>query len=350
MRVLNMRYISVLLILLVIGEIGVNAQSDQKKKPVLNRYGQVLVKKGDSWQPRVANQLKVFGINLDTIKDFNVPYKYKPTKLKDEDFKNCTTEYHVYKKYADYELPLEVDLPKNQAKGPFPYMVLIHGGGFQGGSYRSMNRLGSFLASHGIVAVRIEYTLAKNGTRADARQDMLDAMEFIRKHAGEWNLSPDLFGFTGASAGGNLASYMGVTYPGAKVMVPICGPHDLKMHFFDNKVFYNPAKMNEKLGLMRKYFEFDDVTKEKLEKYSPIYLLSGTPPPALLIHGTFDTSVDFQQDLKFAKALEAKGGQVEIRPIMYGPHAAFGPHTATYEDDMLYMLSFLRKIFDGYKK
>jgi acetyl esterase/lipase len=58
-----------------------------------------------------------------------------------------------------------------------------------------------------------------------------------------------------------------------------------------------------------------------LRAYRPIRNVSRDYPATLLIHGTDDTDVPYQQSADMASAIQAKGRAVELMPIPGGAHA-----------------------------
>lgn len=320
------------------------AQQQTKPKPVFNRYGQRLVKKNGTYtSPQKQVFLELFNANVDTIPGFLAPYTYVPDKLREADYKQCETKEFVFKKYPGYELTLAVDIPTKQQGAPYPVLVIIHGGGFQGGSYKAGARIGKFFASHGIASVRVSYTLIGKGTIDNALSDLNDAIRFVGDHAKELQLDMTRLGFTGGSAGAALASYMAMTTPGTKLLIARSGPSDFEKHFYSKAIH----KLEERRPSLMKYFGFDDNTQTKLRKYSPIYQIpSKNIPAVMLFHGTFDTSVLIEQADMFEQALKRKKAPVVVRhTLLYGPHGSNASTIATYEDDMLAMLDFAKTYF-----
>lgn len=320
------------------------AQQNGKQKAVFNRYGQRLVKKNGTYtSPKKQVFLELFNTDVDTIPGFMEPYTYVADKLQDADFERCETKEFVFKKYPDYELTLAVDIPTEQKGAPYPVLVVIHGGGFKGGSYKAGARMGRFFASHGIASVRVCYTLIGKGTIDNALSDLNDAIKFVAGHARELQLDMTRIGFTGSSAGAALASYMGMTTPGTKLLIARSGPSDFEKHFYSKAIHSLEAR---RPSLMR-YFGFDDNTQTNLRKYSPIYQIpSKNIPAVMLFHGTFDTSVLLEQADLFEQALKRKKAPVVVRrTLLYGPHGSNASTIATYEDDMLAMLDFAKTHF-----
>jgi acetyl esterase/lipase len=97
------------------------------------------------------------------------------------------------------------------AGGPFPLVVLIHGGGFTMCDKRDWHLYPGFFALEaGFALASVNYRLAPGDPFPAAVEDIKDAVGFLRKNANEYGLDPSNFFLYGTSAGGNLAAYAGL--------------------------------------------------------------------------------------------------------------------------------------------
>lgn len=314
--------------------IGMQAQNTNE---VYNRYGFALSKEAKGWRVRnEANLIRKFNFDPRTIKGWSEPYTYVPNQVKPEDYKRCTVESVVYKKYPTYECRMDVYLPKNQHK-PHPYIMFIHGGGWKRGNEKDMKNLASYFASNGIASISISYTLLSQGTFSATRQDILDAKAYIEKNAEAWHIDTTSFGFSGFSAGGHLSSYMAMITPGTKVLLSIAGAHNLYKYGNSWNKAPNPA--------LWRYFEVDKEGETILKKWSPYHQIPQQIPAVMLIHGTFDGAIPYQQSIDFAKELTAKGAKVvKMLTVENTQHVVMRPqNVATYEDNLKKMFSFAKK-------
>jgi acetyl esterase/lipase len=95
-----------------------------------------------------------------------------------------------------------------RARGRFPALVGVHGGGWVQGVRGQFQHWGKYLAARGVALFAISYRLAKPGQKTfpHAVQDVLAGIQFVRGNAKDLNIAPDRIGVFGHSAGGNLGA------------------------------------------------------------------------------------------------------------------------------------------------
>ena len=120
----------------------------------------------------------------------------------------------VYATKDNLDLQLDAYLPAG--KGPFPSVVVIHGGGWMSGSKRQLGRWAAELAKKQINAFAISYRLAPKFKHPAQLEDCRDAVRWIRKKSAEFNTDPSRIGALGYSAGAHLACMLAVTGMDAK--------------------------------------------------------------------------------------------------------------------------------------
>lgn len=301
-----MKRLLFLLAAVVIALLPMSAQDKQ----VTNRYAMKMTQNADgSYSLQQAKKYaKILDVN--TIPDVLVPYDYVPDKVTSKIYKGVRTEDIVYKKYKDYELMLTVDFAETTE--PAPFMVYVHGGGWARGNNGSSRTLSQYLAKQkGITGIRISYTLApQSGATVEVSiQDVKDALKYVQDHAKELNINPDVYGFLGTSAGGHLAA-VGAMSSKAKVFVGYSGIYDL-----ETAAIVQNTKDAQRIGY------FCDRNSKVLHDASPINLIPKKNVPAtMLVCGTCDVTVECQQSEEFAKALQKKGGKVELLEYTYYDH------------------------------
>jgi len=113
--------------------------------------------------------------------------------------------------YASTSSAQKMDIYLPEGTGPFPIVVLIHGGAFMMGDKSGEASNAAALVAKGIAAASINYRLSGEAKYPAQIQDCKAAVRFLRANATKYNLNPDKIGSWGASAGGNLSSLLGTT-------------------------------------------------------------------------------------------------------------------------------------------
>ncbi|MDA0243945.1 MAG: alpha/beta hydrolase [Chloroflexi bacterium] len=115
--------------------------------------------------------------------------------------------------YANLSEAQKLDLYLPEGDGPFPLVIMVHGGGFMFGDKADGAGLTGVdqLLEAGYAVASINYRLSGEAQYPAQIQDAKTAVRFLRATAADYNLNPDKFGVWGASAGGNLVALLGTT-------------------------------------------------------------------------------------------------------------------------------------------
>ncbi|UCC97352.1 MAG: alpha/beta hydrolase [Phycisphaerales bacterium] len=102
-----------------------------------------------------------------------------------------------------------LDFYQAKSQNPTPLAVYIHGGGFRGGSKKSLNR-GTLqqLLDAGISVAALQYRLVPDAPLPAAHRDSLRALQFIRSRAKQWNIDETRVGAFGGSAGAQICMWL----------------------------------------------------------------------------------------------------------------------------------------------
>jgi acetyl esterase/lipase len=113
-------------------------------------------------------------------------------------------------------LPGDLYLP--EGAGPFPAMVVVHGGGWQQGTRAAYQGWGNHLTQSGIALFAVDYRLCKKDqkTYPEAVNDVRAAVQYLRGSAADLKIDPKRIGLWGDSAGAQLAA-----------LVALAGDHPL---------------------------------------------------------------------------------------------------------------------------
>ena len=206
-----------------------------------------------------------------------------------------------YARAGDVSLELDAHIP--EGNGPFPAVIIVHGGGFTGGNKQQyVTPLFEPLSKAGFAWFSIDYRLAPKYPFPAAIEDVDKAIEFVKAHAAEYKVDADRIALLGESAGGHLVSYVGTQTDrrwSVAAVVSFYGPHNLmgeiEMRKRQGKA---PSAMQAFLAIKT----FDPPATERLEAASPINHVREKMPPYLLVHGSDDQVVDYQQSVKMCEA------------------------------------------------
>ena len=199
---------------------------------------------------------------------------------------------------------IPADLYVPQGAGPWPGVLLIHGGSWTAKDRRSdMDTIAERLARRGYVVMNATYRLAPEHPHPAQIQDLQQAARWMRANAWELKLRPDRMATFGYSAGGHLAALLGsMDAPaGQRFQAVVAGgaPSDLRK-FPDSETveIYLGGPFSKLAG------SFADA--------SPVTHISRDDPPTFLYHGRWDLLVPVDQATDYAAALKSKGVPHEL--------------------------------------
>jgi len=121
---------------------------------------------------------------------------------------------YVYKDIQGKAQNLEIYLPSpNGSSGErVPGLLLIHGGGWKGGSLEKLRYQANYFASRGLVVANINYRKHQKDPESSTESrkricvtDAKSAIRWFKQHAHEWNMDPQRLIVGGGSAGGHIA-------------------------------------------------------------------------------------------------------------------------------------------------
>jgi len=118
---------------------------------------------------------------------------------------------HTNVAYASVSSAQKMDVYVPAGAGPFPAVVLIHGGAFMMGDKGGESANAAALNARGYVAVSINYRLSGEAIFPAAIHDAKAAVRYLRANASGYRVNPDKIASWGASAGGNIAAMLGTT-------------------------------------------------------------------------------------------------------------------------------------------
>jgi len=111
--------------------------------------------------------------------------------------------------YGKRELRLDIFCPDDSAKGRFPGVVLVHGGGWRSGDRSHLVPFAQQLAKNGYVAATIEYRLSDEAEYPASVNDVKAAIRWLKVHGGKYHLDKEKLALLGCSSGAQLVSLVG---------------------------------------------------------------------------------------------------------------------------------------------
>lgn len=247
---------------------------------------------------------------------------------------------------------LDIYLPPN-AKGKIPLVIWVHGGGWlSNDKYSDMGYMKETVAeiiNQGYALASIDYRFSTQATFPAQMLDCNAAVSYLYDQASNYGFDTERFALMGFSAGGHLASMLGLSInqkvdeffvPGTsrnfkfKAVVDFYGPADLTL--FPGAI---DAKSPEGLLIGAAPLDRPDLAKMA----SPIHFVDEQDPPFLIIHGEKDDLVSPRQSQLLNSWLQVKKVPTELIVVPDAPH--FGPMFDVPEIRVKVM-EFLQKALD----
>lgn len=185
-----------------------------------------------------------------------------------------------------------------------PAVIVIHGGGWDGGDRKQLAEWNEWLVAHGYVAMTISYRLAPRWQWPAQRDDVRMAVEWLKTHAAEYGVDPSRIVLFGRSAGGQIATAVayGVKDPAVRGVVALYAPQDMPFVWSVSR----EDDVLKSLKLVRQYLggppEGDRLPR--YESASGQLLARPDSPPTLLVHGKPDTLSWYRHSSRLAARLE----------------------------------------------
>ncbi len=241
----------------------------------------------------------------------------------------------------DQHLQLNLARPKN-ASGPMPAVLCIHGGGFRGGHRDGNNGLCLHLAQRGFVAATVSYRLAPKFQFPAAVFDVKAAVRWLRANAAKYQIDPARIGVTGDSAGGHLAQFLGVT-AGVKQFEGDGGNGENSSSVACVVNRYGPSNLLKSYDASVDAAEVlplflggnRETARQRHVEASPLNWVTPAAAPTLLLHGTEDKYVAYEQAVWMRDRLQACGVEVELLTLTGAGHGFKGADAEKAEQALM---------------
>jgi acetyl esterase/lipase len=198
-------------------------------------------------------------------------------------------------------IDLLMDILTPTTPGRKPLVVYVPGGGFRNADKRQALNLRTYVAEAGVVVASVHYrTIQNGGNYHDSVVDVKSAIRFLRAHASEYGIDPAKVSVWGESAGGYVASMVGLTN--------------------GIKAFDQGDNLNQRSDVWAVVDKFGPSDVAPYEDYgknrngstgdlggNPLAYVKAANPSFLIFHGTQDQLVSPNETLAVHNALRSAG-------------------------------------------
>lgn len=244
----------------------------------------------------------------------------------------------LFKATAQGDLRMRIYHPDGKASARRPVLVFFYGGGWRTGRLDQFEPQARHFAERGWLVFLPEYRIAGvHGTSPlEAVTDAKSAIRWILENLESYGGDPDRVVTGGGSAGAHLAL--------ATALV-----RDLNAPGEDGSRSTVPAALalfNPVVDATETGFNRHTLSPEDARRISPLHLLEGELPPAILFYGTADTITPFPDAERFYRAYREQGGDGELVAFDGLDHGFFnyGQHdNIPYQKTMSQLEAFLTR-------
>lgn len=261
---------------------------------------------------------------------------------------SVTTEAQIIKDvaYASTSSAQKMDIYVPAGAGPFPAVVLIHGGAFKVGDKAMEATNAAKLVKNGYVAISINYRLSGEAVFPAAVHDCKAAVRFIRANASTYKINPNKIGTWGSSAGGHLSAMLGTsggdtylegtqgsyltTSSTVQASIDWFGPINFSTMVAEGLALgfastYNVNNESKYLGVDAN----DPANIEIVNKSNPTNYIDANDPPFWIQVGSADPLIPYTQSLNFYNSLKAVLGESKVGYELIGGAGHGGPQFNT---------------------
>ena len=227
---------------------------------------------------------------------------------------------------------LDVYLPPD-AEGPLPLIVWIHGGAWMvNDKYADMSYMQQTvheIVASGFALASIDYRHSSQAVFPAQVQDCNQAIAYLSAHAADYGVDSARIALMGFSAGGHLASLVGLARNNAGEGFFARGmDHSFRIRGVVD--FYGPANLvmfpgaGDPESPESKLLGAPPLDRPDLAAAaSPVTYVDAADPPFLIVQGELDQSVDPAQSRLLSSWLTLSGVENELIVVPGAPH--YGP-------------------------
>lgn len=231
--------------------------------------------------------------------------------------------------YASVSPNQVMDIYLPEGNGPFPVVVLIHGGAFRMGDKQMETRNAEALMARGYAAASINYRLSGEAKFPAQIQDCKAAVRFLKANAAKYHLNHDKIGSWGASAGGTLSALLGTSSGIAELEGKELGNAGFSSQIMASVDWFGPIdflsmeKEAQKLGFsIRTNSESSPESQligkpiqsvpELVKKVNPTTYITSDDAAFFIQAGSIDRNIPYTQSRNFYEALRKVLGEEKV--------------------------------------
>jgi acetyl esterase/lipase len=222
-----------------------------------------------------------------------------------------------YRRVGNDRLLLDASVP--DGPGPFPVVLVVHGGGWMSGDKKTgMGPILQPLTDAHFVWFSINYRMAPASRWPACLDDVNAAIRWVKAHAAEYKGDPRRIALLGYSAGGHLACLAATTATAdtaVQAVVGLAPPTDLELDLPQRGGLSLPLQ-----NLLDRPHEVDDASLKTLREISAIHFVHAGLPPFLIMQGTGDKSVPYSGSVAFVAKLREAGVPCAFVSLPNAPH------------------------------
>lgn len=219
-----------------------------------------------------------------------------------------------YAKRGSTHLAADIYVPAGQ--GPFPGVLMVHGGGWVSGYREQMSHHARILAKNGFAVVTISYRLAPRFRFPDQLIDCRDALQWMREHAGQYKIDPGRMAGFGYSAGAQLICLLGYENQHRLGHLTVESSGESRSQLRAVIAGGTPCDLAKGThGTLLLYVYLGGTSDQFPERYrqaSPVAHLSAACPPSFFYHGEVDRLVPREGVLAMSSQLRDLGVRSEV--------------------------------------
>ncbi|MBI5772096.1 MAG: alpha/beta hydrolase [Verrucomicrobia bacterium] len=219
-----------------------------------------------------------------------------------------------------YASGLAMDFYRAVGRERAPCVIVVHGGGWDGGDRTEIAHFNHWLARRGFAVAAIDYRLAPKFTWPAPRDDVLAALAYVKANAPTLGIDPTRLVLFGRSAGGNIAeaTAYAAADPTIRGVIAFYAPADLHFAY----VFGREDDVLKSPHLLRQYLGGPpEAARAAYDSASGYLQVTKSARPTLLVHGRLDPLVWHRQSERLAKRLAARDVSQVFVSLPWATHA-----------------------------